>query len=63
MFKFIASFLVRKYGKEYVKEFRSAHLGEKDEGFYTWVGDKHYFEFEVVKGKIKLLNITDIVYW
>lgn len=63
MIKFLATFIIRKQAKEYLQEFKKSHIGEVDEGFYTFVGDKHYFEFELVGWKLKLNSITDIVYW
>jgi hypothetical protein len=63
MIKFLCTFIIRKQAKEYLEEFKKAKLAEADEGFYTYVGDKHYFEFERNKTRLKLNKITDIVYW
>ena len=63
MIRLRALLLIRKYAKEYLKEFKQADLGEADEGFYTFVSDRHYFNFELVRGKLRLLSITEIVYF
>lgn len=62
MIKLRAKHLIKKYAKEYLEEFKKVKLAEADEGFYTFIGDKHYFEFEMQKSKLKLLNIRDIEY-
>ena len=63
MIKFLATFIIWKEAKEYLEEFKKAKLAEADEGFYTYVGSKHYFEFERKGSRLKLNEITDIVYW
>lgn len=63
MVKFLGSFLIRRYAKEYLQEYKQAHLAEADEGFYTFMGDKHYFEFELKGLKLIFLGISDIVYF
>lgn len=63
MIKFLATFIIRRQAKEYLEEFKKAKLAEADEGFYTYVGDKHYFEFELNGSRLRLNEITEIVYW
>lgn len=63
MVKFIAKCIIRKQCKEYLQEFKQSQLAEQDEGFYTYVGDKHYFEFELRGWKLIFLGISDIVYF
>ena len=58
-----ASEIIKEYAAEYAEEFSKATIAEVDEDFYTFVGDKHYFEFELVDGKLQLNSITEIVYW
>lgn len=63
MIKFIATMIIRKRAKEYLNEFKAAKIAEIDEGYYTFVGDKHYFEFERKQLSLKLVKISDIIYW
>ena len=55
--------MIRNYAKEYIKEFKKAHLGEQDEDFYIYVGDKNYFEFRLINHKLIFIGISEIVYW
>ena len=62
MIKLRGYFLVRNHAKEHLKEFKNAKLAEQNKNFYTFVGDKHYFEFELRDNKLKLNKITEIIY-
>jgi len=55
--------VIREVASEYEEEFSNAVEGEIEGDFYTYVGDKHYFEFEKRGKELVLLNITDIVYF
>lgn len=55
--------VVREVNEEYIEEFKTAEIGEVEADCVTMVGDKHYFEFEKIDGKYKLVAINDIVYW
>ena len=63
MLKLKAENVIKKYAPEYLQEFEKATLAEADEDFYTFVGDKHYFEFELIENDLKLLDIPEIIYW
>lgn len=60
--KFRAKLIIWLKAREYLKEFKKAQLAEVDEGFYIYVGDKHYFEFQLQKHKLVLIRIFDIIY-
>ena len=55
--------VVREVNEEYIEEFQSAHIAEVECDCVTMMSDKHYFEFEKIDGKYKLIAINDIVYW
>lgn len=54
---------IREQYSIYLGEFINAQVAEEDEDFITYVGDKHYFEFKLDGDTMKLVNITDIVYF
>lgn len=53
---------LEKAAPEYLDEFMKSKEGEQDSGFYIYIGDKHYFEFELVDDDFVLLDISEIEY-
>lgn len=62
--RYVMCQLIQESYPEHVDEFNNSHLAKEDEGFITYVGDKHYFEFELLEDDtLILLGVSDIVYW
>lgn len=55
--------LILENAKEHLEEFKNAKLAEVDDDFYTFAGDKHYFEFELEDNELILNTITEIIYF
>jgi hypothetical protein len=53
---------LEKDAPEHIDEFMKSQEGEQDSGFYIYIGDKHYFEFELVDDDFVLLDISEIEY-
>ena len=60
--KFLAAINLLFTSTKHFKEFTKAHLAEVDEHSYIYMGDKHYFEFELTKTGMHLVEITDVIY-